>query len=361
MPQVVADRNAVATRNGHAEARRASAGPSGLAITAGNAALGRWLSILFGLVIGCAGAGAVWVWLVPAAPSLATAPPVPPRPIVQAGAGMAPARQPAAQPWAPPASVHSAVAPATAVVPRVVYPNGHGGASDPHVVPVAMPHVPGPAPAHGQVVAGTGFFIAEDGLLLTASHVVQDCQHIRLISPVLPMVDATRLADDPAMDVALLGAHLRAPAVLPLARGRSTTSKVFILGYPATASLRQPEETWAVLENNRLPAALGWLSDVRQTVWVRSPAVTHGYSGGPILDLRDGSVTGLVKAGILGGNPFVIQALSGGGVSYGPGVAQLAAFLHKAAPGLALTSVRNVSASPLETARRATVHVLCWR
>ena len=254
-----------------------------------------------------------------------------------------------------PAVVHAV---ATASLPAIVYPHSQsaGRATDPHVVPVPLPNVVGPTPAPGSVVAGTGFFIAPDGSLLTASHVVRDCQHIRIVSAAIAMTEVARLAEDRTVDVALLrGTHIRPPAVLSLAPGRSASPRLFILGFPATADLRVPNETWASLENARMPV------DVRQTVWVRSSAVTHGYSGGPMLDPRSGAVAGIVKAGV---EPSLLPVVRGGpatGLSFGPGSAPLTTFLRHAAPELDLSSPSATGDDALAEARRATVHVLCWR
>jgi S1-C subfamily serine protease len=249
-------------------------------------------------------------------------------------------------------------------MPQVVYPGSKGTATeaDPHVVPVTLPNVIGPSPPPGSVVAGTGFFIADDGSLLTASHVVQDCRHIRIVSRSVRMTDVTRLADDRSVDVALLrAAGIRPPAVLALATTRPSSQRLFILGFPATASLRVPDETWGTLENARLPDSLGRLADARQTVWIQSGAVTHGYSGGPIFDPRDGTVSGLVKAGIEGSLLHMVHGMPTSGVSFGPGAAQLTAFVHREAPDLELAADSATDDDGLDIARRATVHVLCWR
>jgi S1-C subfamily serine protease len=324
----------------------------------------RWTANLLGLAIGCALAALLLLWLGPhrGATRVTTQPERASGPHAQPG--LAAAAFPASRRLAtlpdPPAAVSS-----DPTLPQRVYPGSKPASqdADPHVVPVAMPDVPGPAPAPGTIVAGTGFFVAADGSLLTASHVVRACAHIRIVSQSVGMADAEKLAEDRSIDVALLRARqVHPPAVLALATSRPAGPRLFILGFPATASLRVPDETWGSVENARLPVALALGADLRQTVWVQSSAVTHGYSGGPMLDPGTGSVAGLVKAGV---EPKFVPLARGGlplaGLLFGPGAAQLAAFLRRTAPQLDLATDRPSDQEALDAARRATVHVLCWR
>jgi S1-C subfamily serine protease len=328
---------------------------------------------LIGLAIGAALAGAGLLWVGPRYAGLL----VFPRVVERTGSTvteLSPLR-PAALPvvrTAPTSLVKVPDLPLRVIsgVPRMVSPGRRdaGQDLDPQVVPVPLPNVigpnvVGPSPPPGAVVAGTGFFIAHDGSLLTASHVVRDCQHIRIVSRTVRMTDADRLAEDESVDVALLRAPgVRPSAILALASSPPAGGRLFVLGYPATANLRIPNETWATLENTRPPPGLGRIADTRQMVWVQSYAVTHGYSGGPMFDPRSGAVAGLVKAGI---EPkYASQARSGistAGLSFGPGAAQLAAFVRREAPDLELASQGAADGDALDAARRATVHVLCWR
>jgi hypothetical protein len=155
--------------------------------------------------------------------------------------------------------------------------------------------------------------------------------------------------------------QVRPPAVLALATARPISQRLFILGYPANANFRVPDETWGTLENARLGSLTGLIADTRQNLLVQSGAVTHGYSGGPILDARSGTVAGLVKAGIDLKLAHQARGLPSNGLSIGPGAGPLTAFVRRAAPQLALATASDVDDDAMETARRATVHVLCWR
>jgi S1-C subfamily serine protease len=318
---------------------------------------------MLGLVIGSMLAGAGVIRLVPSilghAPDPTAARSAMPIP--------APERSGPSGPWLQPSTTlmpKVSGPPVASLMPTVIYPGGRqaGGSADPHVVPVPLPNAAGPPPAAGSVVAGTGFFIADDGSLLTASHVVQGCQHIRIVSKAIALTDVTRVAQDRSVDVALLrGGRIRPPAVLALATARPVSQRLFILGFPGTANFRVPDETWGTLENTRLGSLTGLLADTRQTIWVQSGAVTHGYSGGPILDTHSGTVAGLVKAGIDLKLVHQIRGLPSTGLSMGPGAAQLTAFVRRAAPQLDLATASDIDDDAMETARRATVHVLCWQ
>ncbi len=110
------------------------------------------------------------------------------------------------------------------------------------------------------------------------------------------------MATDTEHDIAILKAPgVRPPAVVRLAPTAPSSGKLFIMGYPATATLTEPAETWAVMENEKFPSNVGSLTNPRDLLWMSAPDVTHGYSGGPIFDPRSGAVVGLVKGEVEGG------------------------------------------------------------
>ncbi len=127
--------------------------------------------------------------------------------------------------------------------------------SDPGMPPtVIYPDTPPPG-SHkpGSGLAGTGFFVTSDGLLLTAAHVVTDCKATRIASKFVPPMNVRLLARDTKRDVALLQAeHVTPPATLPIGRPAAPGGRLFVLGYPASGGLLVPTETWGTLEN-RIP------------------------------------------------------------------------------------------------------------
>jgi len=217
-----------------------------------------------------------------------------------------------------------------------------------------------PPPPHGSGMAGTGFFVA-DGLVMTAAHVVPECHRTEIVSPFIRRSPAQVEARDRMHDIALLGAKgVRAPATLAIGQPTSSGGRVFVLGYPATAGLLTPEETWGVLENDKLPREPASLTDPRAQVWMEAARVTHGYSGGPIFDPRSGKGVGIVRATLDGGKLQAIRGMPTSGVAIGPGSALLGAFLDNAAPGTNAFPADQWGDDPITVVRHATVHVFCW-
>jgi hypothetical protein len=104
------------------------------------------------------------------------------------------------------------------------------------IYPDPLPSDDQGAPKTNMTVTGTGFFVASDGTLLTAAHVV---------------------------------------AVLPVGRPAAPAGRLFVLGYPASGGPLVPSETWATLANDRLPPAQPEFPDPRRMIWPRRlPSIT---------------------------------------------------------------------------------------
>ena len=313
---------------------------------------------LLGLAIGFALSGAALLYFMPqlaalrgAAPSVR---PVAARP--DPGRLATPPAQPA--PLLMPAKPAPSLMPAP--MPRIAAPGLPilAGPGRPPRLP-AIVHPDQPNQELG--VAGTGFFIAEDGTVLTAAHVVADCRRTQVLSSLVHLTAATLLATDTKDDVALLHVgHIRPPAVLPLGRPAGPAGRLFVLGYPQSAGLTVPAETWGTLENAKLPSTAGPLANPRVLVWMQASAVTHGYSGGPILDPRNGEVVGLVKATVDDGALRQVPGMPTSGMAIGPGSGRLIAFVQQELPWLDVAPASAQGDDAIDLARRATVHVLCW-
>jgi S1-C subfamily serine protease len=209
--------------------------------------------------------------------------------------------------------------------------------------------------------AGTGFFISDDGTLLTAAHVASGCNRMQIISKYVARSWVSPVASDQEHDIAILrAAGVRPPAVVRLAGVAPGSGKLFIMGYPATATLTEPAETWAVMENEKFPNNIGSLTNPRDLLWMSAPDVTHGYSGGPIFDPRSGAVVGLVKGEVDGGYLRLLRDMPTTGIAIGPGIASIAALVRREVPYAAVSLASAPGDSGVEGLRRATVHVLCW-
>jgi S1-C subfamily serine protease len=231
-------------------------------------------------------------------------------------------------------------------VPMVVTPSQPiGGAEDPA--------------ATGR--AGTGFFIGGDGALLTAAHVVKDCARLQIISKYVPRAWASVLGTDDDNDVAVLKASVRPPAIARIASTPPASERLFMLGYPEAAGLTVPAEAWGVIENQKFPGGLGPLTDPRDVLWMSAPAVTHGYSGGPIFDPKLGAVVGIIKGEVDGGYLRLVPNMPTAGIAIGPGVTVIGDLVrHEVSYGeISLVSLPGDAGQ--DALRHATVHVLCWR
>lgn len=246
--------------------------------------------------------------------------------------------------------------PAPAPLPNIAYPDA--SLQRPSVV--AMPAIIGPTqPTKITGTAGTGFFVADDGSLLTAAHVVTECRRTAIASQFVKPTSADIIASDPKHDLALLRtSHVRPPGILPL--GHPVSRQLVVFGYPASAGPIIPAETWATLENDKFPASAAALADPREMIWIEAAAVTHGFSGGPILDPGNGSVVGLVRATIDDEHLRLIHGMPPSGVAVGPGAARLSYFLRQQDPYFETVRSSDTGTAAIEEARRAIVHVMCW-
>ena len=250
-------------------------------------------------------------------------------------------------------------------LPSIVRP-GAAVSPDPRQIQVPAGQTPsqpeGDAPGTIIGKAGTGFFVAADGTLLTAAHVVKECSRMQVISKYLPRTWASLGAVDQIHDIAILKAvGIRPPAVVRVAESAPVSARLFILGYPSSAGLTTPAETWAVVENDKFPSTIGPLANPRELLWMSAPGVEHGYSGGPIFDPKLGAVVGIVKGEVEGGYLRLVRDMPTTGIAIGPGVGHIGALLHREVPYAAVSLVSSPGETGEDTLRRATVHVLCWR
>jgi S1-C subfamily serine protease len=149
---------------------------------------------------------------------------------------------------------------------------------------------------------GTGFFISDNGYLLTNYHVVQDSNQITVFTQDGVQVDARLIVVDPANDLAVLkveclSKHLELAERCKVEKG----DEVFTLGYPLI--LIQGQEQKASF--GRINSLSGIKGDIR-FLQIDTP-IQPGNSGGPLIDSK-GRVVGVVTATL---DEFVTLVQSG--------------------------------------------------
>jgi S1-C subfamily serine protease len=137
--------------------------------------------------------------------------------------------------------------------------------------------------------AGSGFLISREGYLLTNHHVVGGSKYVKVKWPNNSEALGEVLRSDPRRDVALVKVDARDQPALAFRTGAVAVGEaVFAIGTPLTDGL-QNTMTKGIVSATRVQDGLPYIqSDV---------AVTHGNSGGPLLDEK-GQVIGLTVSGM---------------------------------------------------------------
>ncbi len=156
--------------------------------------------------------------------------------------------------------------------------------------------------------SGTGF-LHKSGRVITAAHVVADCPGATVVGVENRPVKVKSVAIDAERDLALLALETPLSAeALPLAADKSLPIGLQV-------------STWGYPFGYGGPAPLlsvGYLSgvDYRKTrsgktvrEWVVNASFNHGNSGGPLIDIANGSVIGVVSSKLLPMPPIVEGAL----------------------------------------------------
>ena len=136
---------------------------------------------------------------------------------------------------------------------------------------------------------GTGFFITEDGFLITNAHVVEDAAQIRLVTSA-GLISAKVVKVDAANDLALLKADGKfLPLPVAPSRGVRLGNPVAMVGFP-NVGLQGFAPKFA---RGEIAALSGARDDARY--FQISVPVQPGNSGGALVDER-GNVVGVVSA-----------------------------------------------------------------
>jgi serine protease Do len=136
---------------------------------------------------------------------------------------------------------------------------------------------------------GSGFAIAENGLIMTNQHVVAGAKNVKVVLSNGLEVEGKVLRTDARRDVALVKIPVRVPTALPLRTELpSVLEKVYALGSPYAAALKN--SVTAGIVNAIRPRYLKGLPTIQADV-----PISGGNSGGPLVDAR-GNVVGISTA-----------------------------------------------------------------
>ena len=139
--------------------------------------------------------------------------------------------------------------------------------------------------------SGTGFFVTDDGVIITNYHVIEGAKEILAIYPSEKKeFIATLLSVDPANDVAILRINAQTIAA-PLASYCNVLKgeEVLTLGYPLISLQGQEQKA-----NFGRVNSLSGIQDDPRFIQIDVP-VQPGNSGGPLINKR-GEVVGVVSA-----------------------------------------------------------------
>ena len=166
-------------------------------------------------------------------------------------------------------------------------------------------------PTGDQTVSGTGFFITEQGYILTNNHVVEGTQEVNIILSDGTQQKATLVGTDIYSDIAVLKTDGNVPAMARL--GNSDVLKpgesVIAIGSPL-GNFKNTVTVGVVSATGRsIDTGNGYqIEDLIQT----DAAINHGNSGGPLVNLA-GEVIGV--------NTLVVRNTGSGDIAEGLGFA----------------------------------------
>ena len=166
-------------------------------------------------------------------------------------------------------------------------------------------------PTGDQTVSGSGFFISNEGYILTNHHVIEDVQAIRVILADGSEQSATLVGSDQFSDLAMLKTDGSVPAIVKL--GNSDVLKsgesVIAIGSPL-GDFKNTVTVGVVSATGRsIDTGEGYqVEDLIQT----DAAINQGNSGGPLVNLA-GEVIGI--------NTMIVRSSSSGTVAEGLGFA----------------------------------------
>jgi len=162
-----------------------------------------------------------------------------------------------------------------------------------------------------QTVSGSGFFISDQGYILTNNHVVEGTKNVNIILSDGTEEKATLVGTDPYSDIAILKADGKVPAVAALGNSDLLNSgeSVIAIGSPL-GNFKNTVTVGVVSATGRsIDTGQGYqIEDLIQT----DAAINQGNSGGPLVNLA-GEVIGI--------NNLIVRGSGSGAIAEGLGFA----------------------------------------
>ena len=149
-------------------------------------------------------------------------------------------------------------------------------------------------------IQGTGFFLADSGLIATNAHVVSGQSSLTVIPTTGTPFSAAVVHVEPALDVALLEPGAAATRLLTLSDDIRVGQSVIAIGNPSGG-----------MPNSVTRGIVSGVGSREGAVWIQTDAaVNPGNSGGPLLNTR-GEVIGInMKKLFLSGDGRPLQGIS---------------------------------------------------
>jgi len=158
------------------------------------------------------------------------------------------------------------------------------------------------ASSQTRIATGTGFFVTQQGHILTNAHVIDRCKSLMVARTGEVPATVSVVNSDKQNDLAVLMAASPPPAIAALRTGRPVRQgePVIAFGFPYAGSL----SSGGSVTTGSISALSGLRDDTRY-LQISAP-VQPGNSGGPLLD-STGAVIGVVSSGLRAANPTAAQ------------------------------------------------------
>jgi serine protease Do len=162
-----------------------------------------------------------------------------------------------------------------------------------------------------QTVSGTGFFISDQGYILTNNHVVEGTKEVNIVLSDGTQEKATLVGTDQYSDIAVLKADGKVPAVAALGNSDKLDpgESVIAIGSPL-GDFKNTVTVGVVSATGRsIDSGNGYtIENLIQT----DAAINHGNSGGPLVNLA---------GDVIGVNTLIVRNTNNGDVAEGLGFA----------------------------------------